>query len=137
MNFRERFARSLKIVSVVMLAGFVLIAILVINVSSNKSASTTPSAEVTKVGASDSVYRKYSGASYVTERFVGDGATKIFFLKRSYDDVEIRKDGSPTTLGMYGSCGTVEACYDYGGKRIIFIDPPAKGVVVTFTGAAL
>jgi hypothetical protein len=143
MTFKENLERSVKITAVIMLIGSVFLVVLFINATSGKPADK-PASVVVKVAEPDffstesnPASRRYPGAEYVTEKFTGDGTRIIFTLKGSYDDAELRVNGRITTVGPYGNCLTVEACYDYGKGRIIFNVPPAKGSVITFTGTIL
>ncbi len=139
MNFRERFIQSLKIVSLVFIGTLILFLVVGIFIS-----NTTPVDREVKSQISNTLdipsstsSKRYPGADYVTETFVGDGVTKIFKLKKSYTDVEARVNGRMVTMAMWGNCATVDICYDINGARLIFQEVPAKDMVIIFTGVVL
>lgn len=139
MNYKQNFQRSLKIVSVIILGIIILFVIFGILASKNTSVGREAKSETANTLdiPSSTASRRYPEANYVTETFTGDGVTKIFKLKRSYDDVEARINGRMATMAPWGNCATVDICYDIKGARLIFQEIPVKGSVITFTGAGL
>jgi hypothetical protein len=136
MNFKERFARSLKIVGIAVIVMFVGFVALGVYLSSNPPKEMRSGTRTSDIPSSQTP-RRYPGAEYVTETFVGDGVTRIFKLKTTYTDVEVRIDGRMATMGMWGNCATVDVCHDTKGARLIFQEVPARGRVINFTGTAL
>lgn len=138
-SMKEGNLKTKQIFTVLFTLGFfaAFILLMVALISSGEDRPTPPvglnAVSISKIKAPAEASHQ---GEYTNERFVADGLNNTFRLKDSYDDVTIGVNGKIQSIGTYHyyeDC-TMDVCYDFTGKKMIFSYYPKKGSEIYITG---